>query len=107
MNTYQIVQALELDLVAKKKFCGIERFPCEFVASTAPHDKPGKHWVALYFSSEQKGQFFNSYGKPPDYYNETFKHYLDDHVVDWDFNRREMQSVWTNVCGKYCLFYLS
>ena len=73
MNTYQIVRALELDPVAKKKFCGvfpsdqlpkvIERFPCGFVANTDPRDKPGKHWVAFYFSSEQKGQFFNSYAK--------------------------------------------
>ena len=49
----------------------IDRFPCGFVANTDPSDEPGAHWVAFYFQSERKGEFFDSYGKPPDYDDET------------------------------------
>lgn len=117
MNTHQIARALELDPITRKTFCGvyasdklpkeIEHFPCGFVANTDPSNKPGTHWVAFYFLSEHEGQFFDSYGNPPDYYNETFRHYLDHHAVEWNFNTHALQSIWTDVCGQYCLFYLS
>jgi hypothetical protein len=25
----------------------------------------------------------------------------------WDFNKRKLQSAWSDVCGQYCIFYLS
>lgn len=117
MNTTQIAHALEQDPIASKKFCGvfpsdllpesIERYPCGFVANTDPSSQPGKHWVAFYFPSEQKGEFFDSYGKAPDYYDISFRNYLGQQSYEWDFNRRKLQSVWSDVCGQYCMFYLS
>ena len=44
-------------------------------------------------------------GKPPEYYHKSFKDYLDNY--EWDFNKRKLQSIWTDVCGQYCMFYLS
>ena len=71
MNTSQITHALEQDPVTSKKFCGvfpsdklpqtIDRYPCGFIANTDPSSEPGTHWIAFYFPSEQKGEFFDSY----------------------------------------------
>ena len=46
------------------------------VANTDPSSKPGTHWVAFYFPSKGKGEFFDSYGHPPIYYNNSFKNFL-------------------------------
>ena len=117
MNNNQIARVLEQDSFTSKKFCGvfpsdrlpetIERYPCGFVANTDPSNQPGTHWVAFYFSTERKGEFFDSYGEAPDYYNISFKNYLDKHSYDWEFNKRKLQSIWSDVCGHYCIFYLN
>ena len=48
---------------------------------------------------------FDSYGQPPEkyhtFFHDSLKHY------DWNFNKRELQSIWTDVCGQYCVFYLN
>ena len=116
MNTAQIDSALKQDPVTNKKFCGvfasdklpqtIETYPCGFVANTDPSYKPGTHWVAFYFVSKEKGEFFDSYRYPPNHYKRSFKDFLDKHSYDWNFNDRKLQSNWSDVCGQYCIFYL-
>ena len=101
MNTLQIKRALERNPYTKKTFCGVfpadqlpktfYTFPCGFVANTDPSTQPGTHWVSFYFPSREKGEFFDSYGHPPEHYG--FKFY-------------EIQSSWSEVCGQYCIFYL-
>jgi hypothetical protein len=117
MNTAQIVQALEQDRVTKKMFCGVfpsdklpqtmDKNPCGFVANTDPSDKPGKHWVAFYFPTEEKGEFFDSYGQAPNFYRDSFGDFLSKHCDKWGFNKHKLQSAWSDVCGQYCIFYLS
>ena len=117
MNTTQIARALEQDSNTSKKFCGvfpsdklpeaIDRYPCGFVANTDPSSQPGTHWVAFYFPSESRAEFFDSYGQPPDYYKDSFGDFIDKHSHEWDFNKRKLQSIWSDVCGQYCIFYLS
>ena len=78
MNTLQIKQALERNTFTKKIFVGvfaadevpeiIDTFPCGFVANTDPSTEPGTHWIAFYFPSREKGEFFDSYGNPPEHY---------------------------------------
>ena len=116
MNTIQITCALKQDQFTKKTFCGvfpsnklpttIDKYPCGLVVNTDPSSEPGTHWVAFYFPSERKGEFFDSYGKPPEYYRNSFRDFLDKHSSEWNFNSRTLQSIWSDVCGQYCLFYL-
>ena len=37
--------------------------------------------------------------------NITENRFLDKYA--WGFNTRKLQSVWSAVCGQYCIFYLS
>ena len=74
MNTLQLKRALERDTFTKKIFGGVfaadelpktfDTFPCGLVANTDPSTEPGTHWVAFYFPSRDKGEFFDSYGYP-------------------------------------------
>ena len=117
MDTFQIARALEQDATTSKKFCGVfpsdklpqvmDRYPCGFVANTDPSSQSGTHWIAFYFASEHKAEFFDSYGQPPDHYRDSFVDFLDKHSYEWDFNKRKLQSIWSDVCGQYCIFYLS
>ena len=112
MNTVQIREALKQDPITSKKFCGVfpsdklpqtvDRYPCGFVANTDPSSEPGTHWVAFYFPSEQKGEFFDSYGQPPEQYRDSFGDFLEPY--EWQFNTRRLQSAWSDVCGQYCIF---
>ena len=71
MNTLQVKQALERNTFTKKIFGGVfaadelpkimNTFPCGFVANTDPSTEPGTAWVAFYFPSREKGEFFDSY----------------------------------------------
>ena len=82
MNTLQLERALKHNTFTKKIFVGVfaadelptlNTFPCGFVANTDPSTEPGTHWVAFYFPSREKGEFFDSYGHPPEHYG--FKSY--------------------------------
>jgi hypothetical protein len=81
------------------------RYLCGFVANTDPSSERGTHWVTFYFPSEEKGEFFDSYGHAPEYYRKSFGDFLKSRA--WDFKRRKLQSAWSDVCGQYCIFYLS
>ena len=99
MNTSEMAYALEQDPVTSKTFYGVfpnfsvlHRYPCGVVANTDLSNKPGTHWVAFYFSSTEKGEFFDSFGHSPDYYNNSFKSFLETHSSEWSFNNRKLQS---------------
>lgn len=116
MNTQQLKEVLKKDPVAYAKFCGVyaentlprrvTSFPSGYIANTDPDKQPGRHWVAFYLSSPQQGEFFDSYGHPPQVYSSHFVKFLDQNVQEWTFNNKQLQSNFTNVCGDYCIFYL-
>ena len=117
MDTFQLTQALKQDPKTSRTFCGvfpsdklpqtIDRKPCGFIANTDPSSEPGTHWVAFYFPTDREAQFFDSYGHPPEHYVHSFADFLNNHSYEWKFNTRKLQSNWSDVCGQYCIFYLS
>ena len=32
---------------------------------------------------------------------------VEKHSYEWEFNTHKLQSGWSNVCGQYCIFYIS
>ena len=55
----------------------------------------------------RKGCWFDSYGKSPKFYGTVFTDFLEKHCDEWDVNDRKLQSDWSDVCGQYCIFFLS
>ena len=74
------------------------KFPACLVSNTDPSSKPGTHWVALYIVSPSQLEFFDSYGLHPHAYGFTFN--LSE------YNKTQLQSFSSNVCGEYCIYYL-
>src|SRR6218665_3562783 len=70
--------------------------------NTDPHDAPGEHWVVLYVENSSYGEFFDSFGRPPDAPCRTFLNYNFSNLI---FNDRHFQSAISRFCGHYCIFY--
>ena len=111
MNTSQI------DTILRKKcgrlFLGVfakdrmpnklpARRPLLLVCNTDPHYQPGEHWIVLYIGANSRGEYFDSYGRPPE---KTFKSYLNKFCVDWNYGEAQIQSVLSSFCAHYCVFY--
>ena len=117
MNTAQIAYELEHDPKTSKKFCAVfpsDKLPqtigkcrCWLVAKTNPSTKPGKHWNSIFLSYPRQGSWFNSYGKPAEFYGAAFTDFLEKQCDQWDVNERKLQSDLSHVCGQYCIFFLS
>ena len=73
------------------------------IANTDPQDKPGEHWIAIYLSPDGKhGEYFDSFGRRPP---ATFETFLNDNCLVWTFNTRQLQSIVSNMCGYYCIYF--
>ena len=69
MNTSQLKSILSKNCCTKSSFGGVypsdllpkvvQDYPQSFVANVDPKTKPGSHWVAFYFTTEEKGEFFD------------------------------------------------
>ena len=84
----------------------ISHFFCVFIANTDVHAKSGQHWCAFNISENGKVEFFDSYGKPPIFYNNLFARWLIEHSQSFEYNSKRLQSDTSNVCGLYCLHVL-
>ena len=110
MDTNQLICAIDCDEFLKSR---VGVFPLDLIPKNIvrgacicnidTHDKPGRHWVALY-KNGKTCEFFDSYGKPPLEYSRLFKAFYGNNTVL--FNSIDLQSENTNVCGYYSLFYL-
>ena len=78
------------------------RRPLFIVANTDPHDKPGEHWIAMYFGRNAKGEYFDSLGQPAPL---IFKRYLNRYCKSWKTVGRQLQSAISFYCGHYVVYY--
>ena len=76
--------------------------PMVIVANTDPADRPGRHWICMYFDEEDHGEFFDSFGMPP---QRTFERFMERNCSVWTFNDKQMQSAISRFCGHYCVWY--
>ena len=85
----------------------IPTYPSGLIANTDRNNKLGQHWVAMFFPDEEnKEEFFDSYGLPPNFYTPRFTKFLASHPGDTERNVGTLQALNSTVCGYYCMFYL-
>ena len=114
MDTIQLTLILRKDKYTRGVFqeahpsdklpSSVSSYPALFIANVDTSDKPGSHWIALYFTKDYKGEFFDSYGLPPSNYSRTFTSFLDNNSKSCIFNTVTLQSVNSKVCDHYCLY---
>ena len=111
MNSIQIDRALTRR--CRGKFLGVFakdtlpiHLPLErsvlLVCNLDKKSKPGTHWIAMYISNDGVGEYFDSYGRPPE---NTFRRYLNKKCKIWSYNEMQLQSASSYFCGQYCIFY--
>ena len=77
------------------------RRPLVIVVNTDPSNRPGRHWICMYFN-EGRCEYFDSFGLRP---TRSFERYMYDNCISWTFNRNQIQSIISRFCGHYCVWY--
>src|SRR5882757_5972685 len=113
MDTNQIRNILSSDCKLSISFEGvfasdqIPKFceqPAALVCNLDPHNRPGSHWVAMYINNGV-GEYFDSYGLAP--IDVNFVNFLNNNCTSWNYNKIELQAFNSEVCGHYCIWFLS
>ena len=111
MNTNEISEYLNRDLICRKIFYGVypannipklRSLPALIVCNTDTSSWLGEHWIVLYVDKNYKGEYFDSMGRFP---TKWFKVFLDVNCIRWIWNEKQLQSVISKFCGHYCIFY--
>jgi hypothetical protein len=76
--------------------------PYLFVANTDISTKAGEHWVGIFVNKNRQGEYFDSFGRPP---NEEFTRYMNATCISWIYNTKQLQSVVSAFCGMYCVVF--
>jgi len=77
--------------------------PAIFILNTDRWYGEGEHWCVANFISDDICEFFDSYGKPPCYYN--FDKIMYAHVKHIVYNPFRVQGS-QPTCGHHCLFFI-
>lgn len=76
--------------------------PTLLICNTDPSTKAGVHWIAIHVDNHGIGEYFDSFGRPP---NEHFEFYMNEHCRIWTFNNKQLQNIFSRFCGNYCCLY--
>ena len=81
----------------------INKRPAIIVCNTDPSDRGGEHWICIYVDRNRHGEFFDSFGRRP---CRPFCSFRDRHCIHKTYNDRQLQNIFSTVCGAYCVFLL-
>lgn len=86
----------------------LRKFPALFIVNTHPRHMPGEHWLALCLNDENTGEFFDSYGNPPDYelFPRSIHYFLTKNCCKIKYNPVQVQNFTSVCCGQHCVFFL-
>ena len=114
MDTVQVENLLRADCKLSVIFDGVYASDClpmfcgggdtGLVMNIDPSTQSGSHWVSIYIQNG-KGEYFDSYGMAPPL--EDFMRFLKTNTKTWTYNKQELQSLDSTVCGHYCIWFLS
>ena len=72
------------------------------IINADPHAEKSSHWLAVQFvPKSSSAYYFDSYGMPPTLVP-AIHAYIRRNCTIWDYNRRQLQGLTSNVGGKYC-----
>ena len=104
---------LNRDIISRNSFLGafarnelpkIYNYPASLILNTEPRNSEGEHWLAIYFDKKRTCEFYDSFGKHPNYYG--IYEYLKKYSTSIKYNNRKVQSNVSPYCGLYCIFFL-
>ena len=81
-------------------------YPSAYIVNNHTSDLPGEHWMAIVLESKSHGVFFDSFGKPPEFYGEELKHFLNCYVKQYECFNVQVQPKSSSHCGLFVLTFL-
>ena len=106
MDTLQILCTLRnvnsfLDVYASDILPRSITKTCTSIVNADPHTEGGSHWLAVHFRPKSLyAYYFDSYGIVP--FVPDILAFVTRNCTTWDRNNRTLQSLTSDVCGKYC-----
>ena len=82
------------------------RYPAYFISNTDLSSASGRHWVAFYFPSALKLEFFDSFAHTFSYYGFKSLTEIYPNLHEIITVNRPIQSNTSCVCGHYCIYFL-
>lgn len=113
LNTRQIIDILRQDKSSFPNFLGVFprdriplkiKYPSSFILNTDKSNQKGEHWLAIYYDKEGNADFFDSYGRHPSEFK--LEMFLSKTAKKWDYNKKQLQSFQSRVCGYYCVLFI-
>lgn len=82
------------------------QYPSAYIVNTDERDGPGEHWVAIVLNNKSRGVFFDSFGRPPEFYGKELKTFLQSNVDSYVHFKNQVQSSFSTQCGLFVLSFL-
>ena len=74
------------------------------IVNADPHTEGGSHWLAVHFRlKSSSAYYFDSCGIVP--LVPSIQAFIKCNCTTWDYNRRQLQGLTTDVCGTYCCLF--
>ena len=111
MDSKEIKDLMMKDQKIKKNFKGVYpidlipenvEYPSLIVVNLDTSEKKGSHCIVLHYISNHIVEHFDSIGRKPDEY---INNILFKQNVTYKYNNKRLQSLYSNTCGLFCLFY--
>ena len=81
----------------------IQQLPVLLVVNTQTSNLPGQHWVAVYISSEKRGEVFDSLATPVSI---KLMQWMNIFTLKWKQSKRLIQSPLSAYCGAFVAYFV-
>ena len=81
--------------------------PLALIVNTDPSHKDGSHWLAIYIDRSNNATFYDSFGNPPEMFDDAISEFLGTNSVRIQYSTRAIQSMCTAVCGQHCIYFIA
>lgn len=116
MNTLQLETVLRRCSFTKDIFKGVfaadyfpdlSSRPCCFIwnlCTSSQNSSVSGHWICIFISQANIAYYFDSAAEP---ISQTFREFLENNCKEMKIVlKRRVQSLFSDVCGQYCIFFL-
>lgn len=69
----------------------VTRFPSAVVCNTDPIEEKGSHWIAFWLRNETECEFYDSFGRLPEYYDIRLREFIDRNSFVCVYNNVQVQ----------------
>lgn len=80
----------------------LTKLPRVLIANTDLSSGQGKHWIAIYVSSERIGEYFDPLGQKP---GEKFEEFLLRNSRAYVYNDKRIQNLGSRTCGEHSVLF--